>query len=388
MTMTGASSPARPRVVLVGMGHAHLFVLEAVRSGVLGDVELVVCTATAQHVYSGMLPGWLGGRYALDELSFDVAALVHAAGGSWVAHHVCAIDADARQVTLADGERVGYDVCSIAAGSTVAGASTPGVGEVAWAVKPLEQVVAFAEQLDELVRRSHGHIVVVGGGIAGVELALNAAARVRHLVKDTSRAPQISVSLVMHGEAVAADRGARASALAEQALRACGVRVWRGVRVEQVTAGEVHGHRGDDAVTVPADAVVWATGPAAPTWLSQGGLPLAADGYIAVDRSLRVSGTQWLFAAGDIATLVHAPDTPKAGVYAVRMGPHLVESLRHALGRGPAPRPFTPQRRWLSLMNVGDGTAIASWGPLALRAGWAMRLKDVIDRRFMGRFRI
>jgi len=32
-------------------------------------------------------------------------------------------------------------------------------------------------------------------------------------------------------------------------------------------------------------------------------------------------GTDGLFAAGDVATLVQAPATPKAGVYAVRMGP-------------------------------------------------------------------
>lgn len=375
-----STSPARPRIVLAGLGHAHLFVLEAVRAGLFGDIDLVVCTNTERHVYSGMLPGWLGGRYVLDELCFDVPKLVASVGGTWIAQHVCAVDTATRCVRLANGEQVSYDVCSIAVGSAVAGANTPGVGDLAWPVKPLNHVLAFAERLDDLARRGVGEVVVVGGGIAGVELALNARARV-------AATPGVSVSLAMHGEQVAAERGTRASALCERALRDAGVRVWRGVMVQSVDDEHVHADRGGKAVPIPANAVVWATGSAAPAWLAEGGLPVDAHGYLPVDATLRVVGTERVFAAGDVATVTHAPDTPKAGVYAVRMGPHLVESLRHAVGRGPAPREFAPQRRWLSLMNVGDGSAIASWGPLALRARWAMRLKDTIDKRFIERFR-
>jgi len=362
------------------MGHAHLFVLEAVRAGQLGDVDLVVCTATDYHVYSGMLPGWLGGRYALDALSFDVRALVAAAGGTWVAQHACAVDAAARTVRLANGSVVSFDLCSIAVGSAVAAASTPGVGDVAWPVKPLDEVVAFAARVDALRQRGSGHIVVVGGGIAGVELALNARAR-------TADTPGVTVSVVMRGDRVAAERGTRASALCERALAEAAVSVWRGVTVASVNADAVCGRRDDEAVRVPADAVIWATGAAAPAWLADGGLPVTADGYLPVGETLRVRGTDGVFAAGDVATLEHAPETPKAGVYAVRMGPHLVESLRHGLQGGLAPRPYRPQRRWLSLMNAGDGSAIVSWGPFALRARWAMRLKDAIDQRFVARFR-
>lgn len=381
------ASPRRPRLVLVGLGHAHLFVLEAVRHGRLGEVDLVVCTATTQHVYSGMLPGWLSGRYGLDAVTVDVAAIVAAAGGQWWPQHARAVDIGARAVVLTNGARVPFDLCSIASGSTVAGAGTPGVGTVACAVKPVEQIVAFAEQIDAVVRRGVGHIAVVGGGVAGVELALNTAARIRRAPFVAGRTSEVSVSLITQGEAVAPDRGARVSALVEQALQRRGVRVWRGVTVVEAASGVLHGRRGDDPVAIPADAVAWATGPAAPAWLVESGVPLAPDGYIAVDRTLRVAGADGLFAAGDIASLLHAPRTPKAGVYAVRMGPQLVHSLRHALGLGPEPRPYVPQRRWLSLVNCGDGTAIASWGPVAVRARWAMRLKDVIDRRFMERFR-
>jgi pyridine nucleotide-disulfide oxidoreductase family protein len=373
-----AEPARRPRVVLVGLGHAHLFVLEAVRSGRLGKVELVVCTARDRHVYSGMLPGWLGGRFTLEELSFTVPALVASAGGQWIAHDVSGVDVVAKRVRLVNGEQVSFDVCSIAVGSAVAGAATPGVGTVAWPVKPLEQVLALAARVDALAHGG-GRVVVVGGGIAGVELALNLRAR-------TATCPRVSVALVTRGELVAEERGERASGLCERALADAGVQLLRGVTVRAVEAGALQAHQRGAPVTIPADVVVWATGAAAPAWLAQSGLPVARDGYLPVDATLRVVGAEQIFAAGDVATLVHAPDTPKAGVYAVRMGPHLVENLRHELGLRREPEPYRPQQRWLSLINVGDGTAIASWGPFAVRARWALRLKDFIDRRFVARF--
>jgi NADH dehydrogenase FAD-containing subunit len=197
----------------------------------------------------------------------------------------------------------------------------------------------------------------------------------------------VIVSLMTHAAQVAAERGTRVSRLCEQALTDAGISVWREVIATAVRADGVLGHRHGEPIAVPADAVGWATGAAAPAWLAAGGLPVTPDGYLPVDAALRVVGTESLYAAGDVATLVEAPSTPKAGVYAVRMGPHLVESLRHALGQRTAAPVYRPQRRWLSLINVGDGTAIASWGPLALRARWAWQLKDRIDRRFVARFR-
>jgi hypothetical protein len=73
-------------------------------------------------------------------------------------------------------------------------------------------------------------------------------------------------------------------------------------------------------------------------------------------------------------------------VYAVREGPVLRENLALAASGQPANRRYRPQRRFLALLNTGDGRAICSYGELAVTGRWAMVLKDRIDRRFMRRF--
>ena len=55
------------RLVLLGGGHAHLFVLEGVAHGAFKGAEVTLVSPVDCHVYSGMIPGMLAGRYRPEE---------------------------------------------------------------------------------------------------------------------------------------------------------------------------------------------------------------------------------------------------------------------------------------------------------------------------------
>lgn len=351
----------------------------------------MVCTGEARHVYSGMVPGWLAGQYTIDELSIDVAAAVCAAGGTLLPAHVTGIDPRDRTLTLADGTTVPYDLCSIAVGSQVSGKAIPGVAEHAVAVKPLAAIRTIGERLDALVHSGGGEVVVVGGGMAGVELALAVRTRANGTVPgrastDTSEGSSVRVSLVSRDAVLASDRHPRVSRRLERVCQAREIELLLATTPVQLDAGRIALRHADALQMRRADLVVWATGGEAAPWLAASGLPVDARGFLLVDDRLQSVGDPRVFAAGDSASLASWPDTPKAGVYAVRMGPRLVLALAHALGHGARPDAYRPQRRFLALANAGDGTALASWGGLVAQGRWAMRWKDWLDRRFMRRF--
>jgi len=56
----------RPRLLLVGFGHAHLFVLDALARAPL-QAQVTLITPYERQFYSGMLPGWIAGHYRSEQ---------------------------------------------------------------------------------------------------------------------------------------------------------------------------------------------------------------------------------------------------------------------------------------------------------------------------------
>jgi selenide,water dikinase len=370
-------------LVLAGGGHAHLFVLEGMARRPLPAGSRVTLVAQhREHAYSGMVPGLVGGRYRAEELLIDLAGLARSAGAELIEATAESLDPEGRALVLGDGRRVAYDLLSIAVGSGTAGGDRPGVRDTALFVKPIDRTLALVPAIERLFAGGGGpglQIAVVGAGAAGVELALAIRARLRLLGRDDARVALVDGDTRILGDRSDACRKEAESVLAEQ-------------KVGLVLGGEVQALDGDrlrlpSGATLRADMVVWAAGPQAPALFRGSGLATDERGYLRVDRTLRSVSHPSVFAAGDAAALEGYPGMAKAGVYAVRQGPVLRDNLLAALaGRRPRRR-FRPQRRFLALLNTGDGRAILSYGDLAVTGRWAMTLKDRIDRRFIARFR-
>jgi selenide,water dikinase len=356
------------RLLLVGAGHAHLFVLESLARAPLPGVETVLVSIGSQQLYSGMMPGWLAGDYALEQLAFGLPGLAQAAGARLEPSGARSVDAHRREVHLWNNQVLSYDVASFDIGSLAAGTDLPGVLEHTLTLKPLEKLMGLLIAATE----QSGPLLVVGGGAAGVEMALCLQARTRR-----------PTTLLESGDAV--PRGAPRSAVrvVHRLLARREVTLRLGARVASVSEGSVSLTSGE---AVPFTTCVWATGPKPNPLMASSGAALDAQGYLAVEDTLRSPSHPELFAAGDCAGFISGQRVPKAGVYAVRQGPVLVSNLRVALTGQGSLQPYRAQAGFLSLLNAGDGTAVGAWKGLAFHGRSMWRLKDSIDRRFMARF--
>ena len=364
--------------MLLGGGHSHLFVLEGLAVHQLPNVETTLVSLDRRHAYSGMVPGMIGGRYDAASLSFDLPAICRRAGARFIQAEATAIETASRRLVLGDGQTLAYDVLSIAVGSTVEGGDLPGVAEHARRVKPIGRALELVPALERLA--AAGRIpaaVVVGGGAAGVEVALGLRARLRLLDQRDGK-----VTLVESADRLLGGRMPAAEPLARRALAVNGVDALLGIAVDRVGPDSIE----IGATHLPADVVVWATGARATILLRSSGLANDRRGFVLVNDHLQSVSHPEVFAAGDAASLERFPDTPKAGVYAVREGPILWANLQAALSGRALPRHYRPQPRFLALLNTGDGRAILSYGRLALWSRTWMRLKDRIDIGFMRRF--
>ena len=374
-----ARSARRHDLVLVGGGHAHVQILRAWAMRPVAGMHLTVVVDQPVAVYSGMVPGFVAGQYAREALEIDVRPLARRAGARCIVAPATGLDADARRVTLEGRPPITYDTVSFDVGATVAGLDVAGVREHAVPTRPIAEFVRRVDGVVARARRATGfRLAVVGGGAGGVELAFAFAARLR---REGARDPH--VVLLESGERVLPGYPPRALRRVTAAAAERRVRFLTGARVAAADANGLVLATGE---RLACDGVVWVTGAASLSLFEGSGLETEA-GFVRVGPTLQAVGRDDVFAAGDCAAWAPGDALPKAGVYAVRQGPVLAHNLRARVTGGRL-RGYRPQRDFLSLLNLGDGTAVAAKWRGAAHGAWVFRLKDWIDQRFVRRFQV
>jgi selenide,water dikinase len=364
--MSGA--PIVKELVLVGGGHAHALVLRRWGMRPVPGVRLTLVNPDPAAPYTGMLPGHVAGHYTREEMEIDLVRLARFAGARLILDRAVALDPGARQVTLGSGRRIGYDIVSVDVGITSDLPDLPGFAEHGRPAKPFGRFVPAWETV--VAGAGPVSVAVLGGGIAGAELAMAASHRLGRLGRP-HRVTLIDRGEILGGVTPAARRHLMA------ALRAQEVEIISHDAPVDVTAAAVRLASGRE---IAADMTIGAAGAVPQPWLAETGLE-TEGGYLVVDRFLRSVSDPCVYAAGDCAHIAHAP-RPKAGVYAVRAAPILAHNLVADL-TGRMRRPFRPQRDFLKLVSLGGKSAVAEKSGLTLAGPALWRLKDRIDRAFM-----
>ena len=262
------------------------------------------------------------------------------------------IDAAARVVEIDGGAAtVGYDLLVYAIGSGVA-AGAPGLGAAELALASPESALAFAARLRDLP--DGAPVVVVGGGLSGIETAAEIA----------EAEPRLRVTILC--DALMPAAGERGLAALREGLDELGVVVREGARVAAVEAGAVRLASGE---RVAAHATVWAAGFGVPGLARASGLPVDGAGRRLVDAQLRVPGHPEILGAGDAVTACvgrAAAPQRQACATALPMAAHVADVIVDEL-RGRAPRVFRfryagwcvslGRRRGVVVLTDGDDRA-------------------------------
>ncbi len=350
----------KPRILLVGAGHAHVEVLRSFAED-RPNADVRILTDGVRSYYSGMLPGFIAGRYSLDDLSLDVAGLAQRADADLQVGRMTALDVDRRKVELEDGREYRYDIVSLNVGA-VSGQAHDSLSEApVAALRPIAKFLPGVAQLADRLRRGR-RLIVVGGGAAGVELAIAFSSHGR------------GVTLAEAGGRLVPEAPARLSNRVLATVKRRGVDVRLRTRVE----GNAH---------MATDAVVWATPAQGGGRFAHSGLECDGRGFVRVSSTLQTKTTPECFAVGDCAVLIEAPKLPRSGAVAVRQGPVLAHNLRQVV-RGGRMAEFRPRTHYLTLLDLGEGEAAGFFGTLYGTGRWVMRLKTRIDRKWLNRYRL
>jgi NADH dehydrogenase FAD-containing subunit len=394
------------RLVLLGGGHAQVRVLAELARQPLAGWQVHLVSPYRRQIYSGMLPGWMAGHYPIEACAIGLDRLAQRAGVQFHETSAQGLDFANNVIHGADGSALHFDALSIDTGPVAALQHMPGAAEHAVALRPIEQFIAAWPQVAARIQAAQQafHLVFVGAGAAGVELAFAAQRRARAEGWRDLKITLVGAEDLPLGGAPPAARRQLLRLLGERGIGFKG-----GHRVAAVEAGRLlfESRPAANAATpaatpaemqakkqvgsrqaapvqapeaLPFDVCVAATGTAAPLWPAASGLATDEGGFIRVNAGLQSLSHPHVFAAGDVAA--YAEPRPKSGVFAVRAGPVLAQNLR-AFCSGQALQDWRAQERALYLISTGEQHALATWGAWVWSGRWVWRWKDRIDRRFV-----
>lgn len=282
----------RRTVVVVGAGLAGARTVEALRDlGYDGRLVLMGAEGDLPYVRPPLSKEYLRGEAGRDSL--DVLA------PHWYGDHdvdvrvettVSHLDPWARTVTCSDGSRQSFDAVALTTGSRprrlqVAGADSDGVVQL----RSRQDSEALREALPSL-----GHLVIVGGGWIGLEVAAAA------------RSAGVDVTVLEQSSSVLPATGPELAEILSRLHDAHGATLRTGVQVEAIQVdgrGRASGVRLADGTTIEADLVLAAVG-AVPNDELAADARLTTDDGVVTDPSLSSSHPD-VYAAGDVARALH-----------------------------------------------------------------------------------
>jgi NADH dehydrogenase len=363
------------RILVLGGGFAGLWsALAAARArDMLGaDIEITLLSDTPWHSirvrnYEADLSDT---RVALDSVLAPV-------GMRRLEGTVTGIDIARRIVTyeaVHASQEIGYDRLVFALGSRLARPPIPGLSRYGFDVDTYEAAMRLNAHIAKLPTGA-STVLVVGGGLTGIEAAAEMPAKLRAAGIAAPR-----VILADHAPRIGSDMGDEAVPVIEEALQALGVERRGGVSVAAVDARGATLQGGE---RIEAETVVWCAGMRAHPLTAA--FPVERDRLdrLPVDATLKIRGLDTEFAAGDAATF------PIDGIHGCVMSCQHGRPMGRFAGHNAVcdllGQPMLPLSiAWYTtILDLGSWGALYTEGwerKLVSRGAKAKRTKELINR--------
>jgi NADH dehydrogenase len=364
-----------PHVVVVGGGFAGLKVCHALARQ---PVRVTLIDKRNFNLFQPLLYQVASGLVSEADVASPLRQMVGVAPNIQILlGEVVDIDPKASEVVL-NGQHLGYDQLILATGS-----GSTYFGREEW--RSLAPPMKILEHADEIRRRLLmaleeaeqtrdpsqraflQTVVVVGAGPAGCELAgslIELMQRAAGRDFKQLRPEDCRVVLVDPVDRVLPTMAPVLSEAAAAYLRAAGVDLRLGLKVEGIAPGRVCLSGADGEIELEAATICWTAGVRASRLgkllAVHTGCPVDRSGRLVVEPDFSIPGHPEIRAVGDLCSYTHTPDgSPLPGMAgpAVQAGGWVARDLLARL-RGQTIRPF----RWLDL---GSMAVIGPWYAVA-----------------------
>lgn len=315
-----------PKIVILGGGYAGLLMAFRLAGSIGKAAEITLIDAKPYFVE----------RIRLHQMATQQSVpqrfyteLLKGKSVQFVQGWVTAIHPDHNTITFrtaTDETTLPYDYLAYALGSVTNKSKVPGVAEHAYAVGGEPDAIKLRERL-AAISATGGNVVVVGGGLTGIETVTELA----------ETYPTLNLRLVTSGK-IGANLSKKGRAYLDTVMERLNITVTENTTVNAVNAMSITTGKG----TIPADVCVWSGAFGVSMLAKEAGIQVNSTGQIVVDGSLCSMSHPNIYAVGDAADWSHALSTPirMACATAMPMGAYAGKHLSAVVKQTRMPDPF------------------------------------------------
>ncbi len=349
--------PEPKKLVIAGGGHASLPLIKMGRKWKKHGIDIKLVSEHPYLIYSGALPQYMAGFYEWNQTSINLEKLCRRYNVLFTAERVKSINKREKLISTQQENEIPYDYLVINIGASTAPILE---GDEISPVKPMSKLLQLREKI---LSGQIGHLLIMGAGAAGSELALN----ISH--PGLQHRPQITL--------VEKESRILSSFPEKLSLRVRSVLEKRGVTIHT---------RISHPNTVPGnfDQVILAAGNRPRSADLEHSFKTGAEGRILTDHNMVVDGESNIFAAGDTAD-IGGENYPQVGVYAVKQGVTLRKNIKSAILGRPL-KPFKPYPVNPLILSNGPNSAFFIMNRFVLEGRMFAVLKYILDMRWLDKY--
>lgn len=281
------------KVLIVGAGFAGVSAALNLAKQKIPRLKIVLVSPTPHFEYHATLYRVLAGHSPL-EVCVPLHEIFKGTEVEVLEDEITDVNFEGKTATGTSESKYKFDYLVLALGSETAYFDIPGLKKLSYSLKSITDVIRLNRHLhqsflectfvkDKSDKMCNTHIVIVGGGATGVEVAGELSAYSKLLAKKHFIDPSlITIDLITSPDRLLNDQPAEISTMVESRLRSLGVNLYLKKRVLREEVETVY----LKDIEMKTKTVIWAAGVAGNHRYQEWGLPVDEKGKVIVDEYL------------------------------------------------------------------------------------------------------
>lgn len=287
------------------------------------------------------------------------------------------VDLKKRVCEAESGSKYKYDYLVLGLGSETEYYNTPGLERLSFGFKTIKEALELKKHLHEVItscgvlkdkekQQCNAHVVVVGGGASGTELAAELSLYLRKMAKSHGVDPTlVTVDLIQSPGRLVPNLPEKMSTEIEAKVRSLGVNVFLHRKLVREQVEKVY----LKDMEMKAKTVVWTAGVRANSLYEKAGFELDEKKRVKVNKFLQAKGNRRVFVVGDGAS------TKESGMAQTALADGKLAAFNVMAQMEKKPKKELEQKKPIYSIPCGPGWAATKVGERQFygKMGWILR---------------